>query len=390
MPPTSTRSWRPSASRRSSTSRATPRSRSRSRGRRKACRSVSSSPDASATKGRSSGSPRSSKPHSRGPIAGHRWRKETAMPPRPLPTEKEVLDWIRGERRNWGRWGKDDQKGAINLITPAKRAAAARLVKSGRSVSLSRPFPKEPGPNNALPAQHFMKTAARGKGGFSADYYGIFYHGVASTHIDALCHTWDDEAMWNGRDPKKEITFDGARFGSIEHWQEGIVVRGVMLDVPRHRGVPCVTHDTPVHGWELDDILTKRNLRLEPGDAVCVYSGREAWQAQDPERPYSRPFGPVATLQRPGLHVSCLPFLRDHDVSVLVWDMLEHLPIGYDIPWAVHAAIFAYGVALLDNALLEPLAKACAEEGRDEFMLVISPLPVLGGTGSPANPLAVF
>jgi hypothetical protein len=235
-----------------------------------------------------------------------------------------------------------------------------------------------------------MKTAARGKGGFSADFYGIFYHGVASTHIDALCHTWDDEAMWNGRDPKKEITFEGARFGSIEHWQEGIIVRGVMLDVPRHRGVPCVTQEAPVHGWELDDILAKRTIRLEPGDAVCVYSGREAWQAQDPERPYSRPFGPVATLQRPGLHISCLPFLRDHDVSVLVWDMLDHLPIGYDVPWAVHAAIFAYGVALLDNALLEPLAKACIEENRDEFMLVISPLPVHGGTGSPANPLAVF
>src|SRR5207248_3043048 len=187
-----------------------------------------------------------------------------------------------------------------------------------------------------------------------------------------------------------EITFDGARFGSIEHWSEGIITRGVMLDVPRHRGVPCVTQERPVHGWELEDLLVKRGIRLEPGDAVCVYAGREAWQAQDPERPYSKPFGPIATLQRPGLHVSCLPFLRDHDVSVLVWDMLDHLPIGYDIPWAVHAAIFAYGVALLDNALLEPLAKACAEEGRDEFMLVISPLPVTGGTGSPANPLAVF
>ena len=103
----------------------------------------------------------------------------------------------------------------------------------------------------------------------------------------------------------------------------------------------------------------------------------------------ARPFSPTQQ-QRPGLHVSCLPFLRDHDVSVLVWDMLDHLPIGYDIPWAVHAAIFAYGVALLDNALLEPLAKACAEEQRDEFMLVISPLRVVGGTGSPANPLAVF
>ena len=81
---------------------------------------------------------------------------------------------------------------------------------------------------------------------------------------------------------------------------------------------------------------------------------------------------------------------RPNDVSILVWDMLDHLPIGYDVAWAVHSALFAYGMPLLDNALLEPLARVCVEEGRDEFMLVISPLPVVGGTGSPANPLAVF
>ncbi len=312
------------------------------------------------------------------------------MPPRPLPTEKEVLDWMRGARRNWGRWGKDDQLGAMNLVTPAKRAAAARLVKSGRSVSLSRAFPTTPSLNNALPAQHYMKTLPRGNGGFAADYYGIFYHGVASTHIDALCHTWDDQAMWNGRDPKKEITFDGATFGSIDHWSDGIITRGIMLDVPRHRGVPCVTQDAPVHGWELEDILTKRNITLEPGDAICVYAGREEWQRQNPERAYSKPYGPLHTLERPGLHVSCLPFLRDHDVSVLVWDMLDAYPIGYDIPWAVHACLFTYGTALLDNALLEPLSEAWADEGRDEFMLVIAPLKVIGGTGSPTNPLAIF
>ncbi len=77
-------------------------------------------------------------------------------------------------------------------------------------------------------------------------------------------------------------------------------------------------------------------------------------------------------------------------MSVLVWDMLDHLPVGYDVPWAVHARLFTYGVALVDNALLEPLARVCVEENRDEFMLVIAPLVVMGGTGSPANPLAVF
>ena len=305
-----------------------------------------------------------------------------------LPSDADVRSWIR-DRSNWGRWGKDDQLGALNLVTPAKRVAATRVVRNGRSVSLSRPFPKEPGPNNAYPAQHYMRTVPRGKGGFAADYYGIFYHGVASTHIDALCHTWDEGGMWNGRNPKQEITFEGATFGAVEHWSEGIITRCVMLDVPRHRGVASVTQDAPVHGWELDEILSKRGIRLEPGDAVAVYSGRDAWQANNPDTPYGRPFGGGPNI-RPGLHVSCLPFLRDHDVSLLVWDMLDHLPIGYDIPWAVHAALFAYGVALVDNALLEPAAKACVEEGRDEFMLVIAPLRVVGGTGSPANPLAVF
>src|SRR5262247_1896059 len=107
--------------------------------------------------------------------ASHSRTRRDRMAGRPLPTEQEVRSWIR-ERRNWGRWGKDDQRGAMNLVTPAKRVAAARLVKSGRSVSLSRPFPTTPGLNNALPAQHYMKIVPRGKGGFAGDYYGIFYH----------------------------------------------------------------------------------------------------------------------------------------------------------------------------------------------------------------------
>lgn len=310
------------------------------------------------------------------------------MAERPLPTPEEVLSYVR-ERRNWGRWGKDDDVGAINLITPQKRAAAAALVRSGRSVSLSREFPKTPAPGNAYPAQHWMRIIPRGRGGFSADYYGIFYHGVASTHLDALCHTWDEQGMWNGRDPQREITFDGALFGAVDRWSDGIITRGVLLDVPRYRGEPYVQQAKPVHGWELEEIATAQGVTLEAGDAVVVYSGREAWQAAHPDRPYGAPFTP-GVQERPGLHVSCLPFIRDHDVAVLVWDMMDHMPIGYDIPWSVHAAIFAYGIALLDNALLQPLAEACAQEGRYEFMLMIAPLKVVGGTGSPANPIALF
>ncbi|MDP3061762.1 MAG: cyclase family protein, partial [Chloroflexota bacterium] len=296
-------------------------------------------------------------------------------------TRSEVDSYLK-DRRNWGRWGEKGGAGAINLITPAKRVAAARLVRKGRSVSLSRPFPVTPASNNPQPAQHYVYTGSRPFGGAAMDFYGVAYHGVATTHIDALCHVWNENGMWDGRDPHENLTFSGAKYGTVDEWSDGILTRGVLLDVPRHRSEPYVTMDKPVHGWELDDIAREQGLKLEPGDAVIVYSGREASSA------VHGLWG--STPQRAGLHASCLPFIRDHDISILVWDMMDAGPNEYGIPWAVHGAIFAYGVALLDNALLEPLARVCAEEDRYEFMLTINPLRVIGGTGSPANPIAVF
>ena len=305
------------------------------------------------------------------------------MPERRLPTRAEVDSYL-ADRRNWGRWGEDDEVGAVNLITAQKRVAATSLVRTGRSVSLSRYFPKTPGPGNPYPAQHYIRSVPRGTGGGAIDYYGINYHGPAATHIDALCHAWDEDGMWNGRDPAQEITFDGARFGAVDQWGDGIITRGVLLDIPRHRGVPSVTQETPVHGWELEDVAKAQGVTLEPGDALAVYSGREAWQGT-----YVNTFV-EADPRRPGLHASCPPFIRDNDISVLAWDMMDFTPFGYDIPYSVHGVIFAYGVALLDNALLQPLAEACQEEGRYEFMLFIAPLKVEGGTGSPVNPIALF
>ena len=301
---------------------------------------------------------------------------------RTVPSRDEVLGYLR-DRRNWGRWGENDQRGAINLITPEKRVAAAGLVRSGRAVSLSREFPKMPAPNNPNPAQHFMRWVERGSGGAALDYYGITYHGYACTHIDALCHVWDEHGLWGGRDPKEVLTTQGARWGDVDQWQEGIITRGVLLDVPRHRGAPHVTLEQPVHGWELEEIAAAQGVRVEPGDALLVHSGREAWQAANPGwSGYSPP--------SPGLHASCLPFLRDHDVAVLGWDLMDAAPNEYRLPWTVHGALFSYGVALLDNCLLEPLANACAAEGRYEFMLTVAPLRVQGGTGSPCNPIVLL
>ena len=136
---------------------------------------------------------------------------------------------------------------------------------------------------------------------------------------------------------------------------------------------------------ELEEVAKAEGVAVEPGDALVVYSGREAYNRDHPDTIWgSNP------AERPGLHSSCLPFIRDNDVALISWDMMDLNPNGYGLPWSVHGVIFAYGVALQDNALLEPLAQACAEEGRYEFMLSILPLRVAGGTGSPVNPVALF
>jgi kynurenine formamidase len=230
-----------------------------------------------------------------------------------------------------------------------------------------------------MPAQHFIRTFDNAV----IDYYGIVYHGYVTTHVDALCHVWDEHGMWQGRDPKKEITTNGAAFGGIQHWRDGVTTRGVLLDVPKFRGEPFVSVEKPVHGDELEAIAKAQGVKLEPGDALCVYSGREAYQAAHREwSGYAPP--------SPGLHASCLPFVRDNDVAVLAWDLMDASPNEYGVPWTMHGAIFAYGIALVDNALLQPLAEACAEEGRYEFMFTFAPLCVIGGTGSPINPIALF
>ena len=274
-------------------------------------------------------------------------------------------------RRNWGRWGEDDQVGAVNLITAEKRAAAAGLVRTGRTVSLSRVFE---------PPQHFMQKVSLGGPGGVVDYLGFIYHGVVVTHIDALCHIWDGDGMWQGRDPDVEVTTQGANFGSITHWSNGIITRGVLLDVPRHRGEPHVTVDNPVMGEELEAIAAAQGVTVEPGDALLVHSG---WQSYTDSASGDG-------LGSPGLHPSCAEFIRDHDVALLGWDLMDTGLGASDLVWPVHGVLFNYGVALLDNARLEPIAAACAEEGRNEFLFMLLPLNVARGTGSPANPVAMF
>lgn len=302
----------------------------------------------------------------------------------PFTNSDELRSYI-DRTSNWGRWGADDQRGAVNLITAETRVRAAALVRDGITVSLSRPMATTPDAENPWPVHHFMQGFPRGDGsGAAHDYFSISCHGATNTHIDALSHVWgEDGRLYNGAKADTAIGFDRAAWGGIQHWRDGIFTRGVLLDVPGFRREPYVRTDQPVTAAELDLIARESGVPMASGDAAIVYCGRDRWDQDNPA------WGSLRH-DRPGLDVSCIKFLRRYDCSVLVWDMLEQRPADHGMSWGVHLAIPAYGVVLIDNASLGELVTACSKLDRNEFLLTINPLYLDGGTGAPTNPVAVF
>ena len=305
------------------------------------------------------------------------------------PPSAEEYAAYRERFSNWGRWGEDDELGTLNHITPAVRCAAAALVREGRTLSLGRPVDTHAGPANPYPAHHFM---AAGDAGGLADYVGLFFHGFSQSHIDALSHipTADAQAFYNGR-PRGADGLPEGKTSSIDFWREGIVTRGVLYDVPRLRGCDYVEPGRPVHGWELQDAAAAQDVEACPGDAVLVRSGRDAYFAAHP--------GEARWGSPGGVHASCLEYLHEVDASLLCWDFLDAPerdqgipnPMPIDTPVHVHCIAIPYmGMPLVDNANFEALAQACSELGRWEFLFVLAPLIIEGGTGSPVNPLVVL
>ncbi|GIX47416.1 MAG: cyclase [Candidatus Tectimicrobiota bacterium] len=303
------------------------------------------------------------------------------------PTQAEVERYF--ERlNNWGRWGKDDERGTLNLITSAKRAAAVQLARSGRVVSLARDITPQP----ALD-YHMLYPLQRGSSRAAIDYVGMIYHGYAVTHIDALCHVDYRGQLYNGRPFDTSIRHGGATWGALDAWFDGVVTRGVLLDVASLREEGYVTVGKPVTPLDLDAAATRAGVTIEPGDAVVVRSGREAYEAAtaaDATAAVS-PQGIPAAAQRPGLHIACLEWLREHDVAALAWDLMDERPVGYEgFQFGVHLAIPLLGLCLIDNTYPERLVAACQEEGRYTFLFTVMPLRLAGSTGSPCHPVAIF
>jgi kynurenine formamidase len=289
-----------------------------------------------------------------------------------MPIENdEALARVAEQLTNWGRWGKEDQMGAINYITSEKRRAAAASVRSGRAVSLARETALNDGIDRG---QH---EVFRYPGGGCGDFIGLVFHGYRVTHIDALCHIFGGGRMFNANDDAS-ITEGGASRLSIDRLgPEGVVSRGVLLDIARLKGGPLEL-GTAIRPADLEAAEQRQGVRVEEGDILFVRTGRHA-----------EPDGSRAS----GLHAECLPWLHERRVAVLGGDCANDVIPNEFERWIlpIHiVGIVNLGLHLVDNADLEPLAKACEEEGRWEFLLTIAPLRFKGATGSPVNPIALF
>ena len=295
------------------------------------------------------------------------------------PRNAVEFDALFQQVKNWGRWGPDDQLGSANLVTPAKRRQAAALVKTGETVSLAHNVLTEKAEDNASPFEHTMLR------GNNMDRYAVSYHGYAHSHIDALCHILYKEQTYNGYARADVNTEKGCAKLGIQNLKNGIVTRGVLIDIPRLRNVPYLEPGTPVYVEDLEAWEKKSGVKVASGDAILLRTGR--WARRDKLGPWN--VGQNAA----GLHASAAPWIKARGVAFLgsdaAEDVVPSMVEGLALP--VHTLmITALGINLLDNQDLEALGDTAARLNRWEFMLTINPVPVIGGTGFPLNAIAMF
>ncbi|HVC45197.1 MAG TPA: cyclase family protein [Candidatus Binataceae bacterium] len=285
----------------------------------------------------------------------------------------------------WGRWGKEDERGALNFITPEIRARAAKTVQSGEIVPLALPLSTQTTPDNPQPVQHMMLHS--GPPGIAAlDYFGMAPHGMAFTHLDALCHVFWQGKMYNGFSDREVGRF-GARKCAIDVTRDGVMSRGVLLDIPAAKKVDWLDPGDAIYPEDLDAAEKLGRMTVGEGDVLLLRTGRhqrrKAKGAWDPRRE-----------GLPGLDASCLQWIHDRRVAVIGCDAVSDIapsPYGAAMGLPIHVGtLVMMGIHLIDNADFDALAAACARHERYNFLFTMAPLILEHATASPVNPLALF
>ena len=205
---------------------------------------------------------------------------------------KVTLDRWMQDLSNWGRWGKDDQIGTVNLITPAKRKSAAALVKEGYAVSLSSNADTAKSADNTFPFGHEMIGAGTDPNPmFGMDIYTIRYHGLTLTHLDALSHMFYQGKMYNGYS-QEQVNRQGAQQLAVTAFKNGLFSRGILMDIPRLKGVKYLELSTPVYPADLDAWEKMAGIKVGSGDIVFIRTGRWSRRAEKVDSPPPPPLSP--------------------------------------------------------------------------------------------------
>ena len=313
----------------------------------------------------------------------------TAPPGSGPPMDAASFGALYQRLRNATPWGPADRRGGLNYITPEQVLAAAAEVRLGRTVSLAAPIESRVAPDNPHPAVHDMTSPAGDQAdpdglSFATDRLAMNIHGNADSHIDALCHVIYQARLYNDV-PADTVGATGAAELSIQVARNGIVGRGVLLDIPRLRGTPWLEPGDHVTAADLIGAADAQQVRLGQGDLLLVRVGHRQRQAE---------LGPWDSARaRAGLHPEALELVAERRVAVLGSDSNnDTCPSAAEgVEFPVHVlAVNAMGLHLLDWLQLDDLAGLCEEAGRWSFCCVVAPLRLVRGTGSPVNPIAIL
>ena len=313
---------------------------------------------------------------------------------RRIPDEAQVLDWMES-LSNWGRWGEDDQLGCLNLITQKKRIQAAALVQDGIPVSCARPISTDMNADVTFQVQRFMVDSGEGRMEDSperqyarrgaAEFIGMVFHGQSITHIDAMSHySWKGN-LYNGKPANLITSRQGAQTHSIEAAYSGIITKGILLDLPKLRGVEYLDPNEPVMPLDLLEAEEAQGVKIEEGDILLVRTGNYKMRLANPPAQSGEPMT--------ACQVACTPLFKERGIAMLGTDTSNDFrPSHYStVGSPLHTmCLVTLGLWLIDNANLEELSEACARRNRYEFMLTLAPLRLHNVTGSPVSPIALF
>lgn len=299
---------------------------------------------------------------------------------------------------NWGRWGKDDERGTLNLVTPEKTKAALRLVKDGTVISLARFAGLERAIDNFNfgPTRHEMWYGLAGppkpgetRGALDTISYGL--HDGTNSHLDALCHYTllrdGKVVVYNGH---PSATENGCSKNAIDRMGPGFATRAVLIDVPLLKGVEWLDPHTPIYPEDLEAWEKFANVKIGSGDAVLIRTGRWALRAAKGPWPQAR--------EAAGLHASVMPWLKRRDIALLGSDAVNDVQPSGIVGGAGEAAnrpvhlisIAVMGMPLVDNGYFEDAAREASARKQWEFFMTVQLTGLAGGTATNFNALGIF